>query len=224
MRKEKKFTLIELLVVIGIIAILASMLMPALQKAKEKANQADCMNNIKQIGTTIMMYASDFKNMYPVGIEANGKMPEDSVLHNGHAFANLMYCEYITTGKTFNCRSAKQTAVGRNDWDKLAGNEDDSDGKTVSDTKNKYNSYLYIGGLSSTEVNSEYGIARDKNLNHKSYGNVLWGDGHASGEGGTKGENGQWYKKDNYFNMNPYDKDDFELVSENTLWPTSKGD
>ena len=213
MRKER-FTLIELLVVIGIIAILASMLMPALQKAKEKANQADCMNNIKQIGTTIMMYASDFKNMYPAGIDASGNM-SDSTLHNAHAFGNLMYCEYITTGKTFNCRSTKQTAVARDGWKTLAGDTDTADGKT-----DKYNSYLYIGGLSSTEVNSEYGIGRDKNLNHKSYGNVLWGDGHASGEAGNK--NTKWQEKDNAFGMNPYDTDDFELASENSLWPTKK--
>lgn len=214
MKKQKNFTLIELLVVIGIIAILASMLMPALSKAKEKANQADCMNNIKQIGTTIMLYSNDFKGLFPAGIGSDGAM-SDSTLHNAHGWGNLMYCEYITTGKTFICRSTKHSAVAKDGWSTLAGDTDTADGKT-----DLHNSYLYVGGLSSVEVNAEYGIARDKNKNHKSYGNVLWGDGHATGEAGNK--NVTWETKDNSFNMNPYDKDDFELAAENSLWPTSK--
>ena len=219
--RKKSFTLIELLVVIGIIAILASMLMPALQKAKEKANQADCMNNIKQIGTTIMMYASDFKSMYPAGINATKdgndydvSMPEDSVLHNAHIFSNLMCCEYITTGKTFVCRSTKHTGVSRNDWPTLV---DDQKHVDSADDKDKYSSYLITGGISSVDVTSEQGIARDKNSNHKSYGNVLFGDGHASGEGGSKGKDGEWYKKDDYFNYDDM-KNDTGLVTDNSLW------
>ena len=64
-KKKKSFTLIELLVVIAIIAILAAMLMPALQQARDTAKGSTCASNMKQLGVAESLYQADFIWMVP---------------------------------------------------------------------------------------------------------------------------------------------------------------
>jgi len=69
--KVSGFTLIELLVVIAIIAILAAILFPVFAQAREKARGIACISNLKQIGTSLMMYGQDYDGKYPVPDDNN---------------------------------------------------------------------------------------------------------------------------------------------------------
>lgn len=68
--KRKIFTLLELLLVIAVIAILASMLLPALGKAKQIGQKSQCANNLKQMGVAFLMYTEDNSGWLPVGTGA----------------------------------------------------------------------------------------------------------------------------------------------------------
>ena len=73
MNSKKGFTLIELLVVIAIIAILAAILFPVFAQAREKARQASCLSNLKQLGLGLMMYGQDYDETMPTAFADSGQ-------------------------------------------------------------------------------------------------------------------------------------------------------
>ena len=92
-RHRSAFTLIELLVVIAKIAILAAILFPVFAQAREKARQAACLSNEKQIGTAMMMYTQDYDETLPNRVNNAGKgLCSDPSLLGAEAGTTSPYC------------------------------------------------------------------------------------------------------------------------------------
>jgi len=108
----KAFTLVELLVVIAIIAILLSILMPSLERARKQATKVVCMSNMKQVTLAIMTYAVDNKNYVPDGVTPQPYALTDYALRlNGGwiGVGKLYGYKYITSPKIFFCPSTQST-------------------------------------------------------------------------------------------------------------------
>lgn len=98
---KRAFTLIELLVVIAIIAILAAILFPVFAQAREKARQASCLSNLKQMANSVMMYTQDYDERFPMVYGGYGNLER--------AAEYLLLYPYIKNTQVWRCPSASES-------------------------------------------------------------------------------------------------------------------
>jgi prepilin-type N-terminal cleavage/methylation domain-containing protein/prepilin-type processing-associated H-X9-DG protein len=114
------FTLIELLVVIAIIAILAAILFPVFAQAREKARQATCLSNLKQIGLGMMQYVQDYDELYPgtnfaIAHPRNRLNLPDGRFYQGNIAWPVQIYPYVKNVGVFSCISDPNNRLGYSD-------------------------------------------------------------------------------------------------------------
>lgn len=110
-RCRAAFTLVELLVVIGIIAVLMSLLLPAVNRAREQSKQIVCLNNLRQLGMAFVSYANDNQGRFPAPARYNSLLADDWIYWEpgqaGRPFSRAPLIKYLGSANesTFRCPS-----------------------------------------------------------------------------------------------------------------------